>query len=229
MTFPTIFDWLERFAWLRGFPAAYVALVTAFIIVVVADWRVMVFALAVQYLVGGLLFVDVLDPRLAIVKVLIGLFICLMLYFTARQAGLGRRPGGEAPAEKWRRREVKQWRVGPVRLPVAILARLTLALLLALAVWTLAQRPEYRLPIVPPHVNLAIYALVSLGLLGLSQTADPFRAGLGLLMALGGVELLYSALEQSVAMLALLAAADLLVALVVAYLTQVHYASPVEA
>ncbi|MEW5986194.1 MAG: hypothetical protein AB1791_06140 [Chloroflexota bacterium] len=215
MTFPTIFDWLERFAWLRGFPAAYVVLLAAFIIVVVGDWRVAIFALALQYLVSGLLFVDVLDPRLAIVKVLTGLFICLMLYWTARQVKLGGRPA--APNNN------RYLSIGPIQAPLAILWRLASAALMAWLVWTLAQRPEYQAPFVPAHVNLAIYALAGLGLLGLSWTAHPFWAGLGLLTALVGGELLYSAVEQSVATLVLLAAVDLLVTLVIAYLTQAHH------
>jgi hypothetical protein len=50
-------------------------LLTAVIIVVAWDWRLALLALAGQYLLAGLLFADVLDPRLMVVKVLNGLFM----------------------------------------------------------------------------------------------------------------------------------------------------------
>ena len=48
--FPTIFEWIERFDFLRGLPAAYVIAIMAIVLLVVRDWRVSVFALLVQYL-----------------------------------------------------------------------------------------------------------------------------------------------------------------------------------
>lgn len=222
--FPTIFDLLERFGFLRGWPAAYLVLVLAVVIVVVRDWRVSVLALAGQYLMAALLFVDVLDPRLAIVKVFIGLFICLILYITARQVNWGRLPVDITPAEAVQLRNERQIRFGSFLLPTTFPFRLLLALMVALVVWVLGQRPEYSLPVVPEQVNLAVLALVGMGLLGLSLTTEPLKAGMGLLTFLMGFELFYSALDQSVAMLALLSAAELAVALVLAYLTQARHA-----
>ena len=92
LTFPTIFDWLERLDFLRGLPAAYLALLAAGILTVIWDWRVAILALVVQYFAVGLLYAEVLDPRLAIVKLLVGVFVCLILYFTARQVGWGTLP-----------------------------------------------------------------------------------------------------------------------------------------
>jgi hypothetical protein len=222
--FPTIFDLLERFGFLRGFPAAYLVLVAAAVIVVVGDWRVSVLALALQYLLAGLLFVDVLDPRLAIIKLFIGLFICLILYITARQVNWGRLPVDITKAEAVQLRDERQIRFGSFLLPTSLPFRLFLVLMMALVVWVLAQRPEYRLPVVPEHVNLAVLALAGMGLLGASLTSEPLKAGMGLLMFLSGFELLYSALDQSVTMLALLSAAEMAVMLVLAYLTQARHA-----
>jgi hypothetical protein len=47
---------------------------------------------------------------------------------------------------------------------------------------------------------------------------------LGLLTFMSGAELFYSALEQSVAMIGMLAVANLCLALVIAYLTQTRHA-----
>jgi hypothetical protein len=222
--FPTIFDLLERFGFLRGAPAAYLVLVAAAVVVVIGDWRVSVLALALQYLLAGLLFVDVLDPRLAIIKLFIGLFICLILYITARQVNWGRLPVDITKAEAVQLRDERQIRFGSFLLPTTLPFRLFLALMMALVVWVLAQRAEYSLPVVPEHVNLAVLALAGMGLLGASLTSEPLKAGMGLLMFLSGFELLYSALDQSVAMLALLSAAEMAVTLVLAYLTQARHA-----
>jgi hypothetical protein len=222
--FPTIFDLLERFDFLRGFPAAYLVLAAAVVVVVVGDWRVSVLALTLQYLLAGLLLVDVLDPRLAIIKLFIGLFICLIWYITARQVSWGRLPVDITKAEAVQLRDERQIRFGSFLLPTSLPFRLFLALMMALVVWVLAQRPEYRLPVVPEHINLAIFSLAGMGLLGASLTSEPLKAGMGLLMFLSGFELLYSALDQSAAMLALLSAVELAVTLVLAYLTQARHA-----
>jgi hypothetical protein len=225
-SFPTIFDWLERLDFLRGEPAAYLVLVAALIIVVIRDWRASILALAVQYLAGGLLFVDVLDPRLSIVKILVGLFICLILYFTCRQVGWGRLPEDISPEEAVQMRREGRLRFGRYLLPTSLPFRLLLGLLAVMVVLTLAGQSVFRLPIVPEHVNLAIYALAGLGLVALALSSEPLRAGLGLLTFLLGFELFYAALEQSVAMLAVLAALDLLLAVMLAYLIQRRHAIP---
>ena len=229
MTIPTIFDLLERFSYLRGMPAATVVLLAAVIIVVLQDWRLSLLALAVQYLFAGLLFVDLLDPRLAIVKVLVGLFVCLILYLTARQVNWGRLPVDVTEDEVAQLNRERRLRVGATVLPTTTPFRIFLALMVALVVVTLAQRPGYQLPAVPEslgYLHLAVYALAGLGLLALALTAEPLQAGMGLFMFLSGFELFYSALEQSIAMLAALAAVNLVVALVIAYLTQARHALP---
>ncbi len=94
MNIPTIFDWLARSEPLRGYPAVIIILVTASLIALFWDWRLALFALIVQYLDVSLLFADLLDPRLAVIKLLVGMFVCLILYMTARQINYGRVPDG---------------------------------------------------------------------------------------------------------------------------------------
>lgn len=218
--FPTIFYWLARAEPLRGFPAAYLVLALAAVVVAVGDWRAALLALMGQYLVAGLLFVDVLDPRLAVVKVLVGLFICLMLYITARQVSWGRLPPDVRPAEVAHWRRGRMVAVGRWQLPLAWLLRLGLTLGVVWLVLAVAGRPSYQLPAVPAHVNLAIYALCGLGLLGMGLTTEPLPAGMGLLLFMTGFELFFNTLEQSVAMLAMLAVTQMGLTLAIAYLTQ---------
>lgn len=204
MKFPTIFDWLNQFAPLRGLPAVYALLLLALLVLFVRDWRVSVLALLGQYLLAGLLFVELLEPRLAFVKVLLGLFVCLILYVTGRQVQ-------GAPAEKGTMADT--------------LFRVFLAALTLLIVVLLSQRPAYWLPGIPAALSflqLAIYGLLALGLLLMSLAGEPLRAGMGLLMALLGFDLFYSAQETALALLIALAAIHLLLALAIAYLAQVR-------
>jgi hypothetical protein len=229
MNFPTIFDWLERFAFLRGYPAAVGVLVTAVIIVLAWEWRVAIIALAVQYLLVGLLYVDVLDPRLAVVKVLVGLFVCIILAITAGQVSWGRLPLDVLPDEAAQIKEEQHIKVGPVSIPVSGLLRLAAAVVMILVVLALANQSGVVLPLLPEVTaafELAALGLVAFGLLALTISPEPFRAGLGVLMFLSGFELYYSVLEQSAVILAALAGLNLLVVVVIASLVQRRYAIP---
>lgn len=222
--FPTLFDWLARFQFLQGFPAAYLVLLMAMVMVVVRDWRVTLLALLLQYLAAMLLFVELLDPRLAVVKAFTGMFVCLILYVTARQVNWGKLPADISPVEAVQLRAERQIRFGPYLLPTTLPFRLFLALMMALAVWAVGQQPGFQLPaITQPYLTLAVYALVGMGVLQVGLTAEPLKAGIGLLMFMAGFELFYHALEQSVLMLAALAASNLVLALTIAYLTQIRH------
>ena len=221
---PNILEFLEFFDFLRGPLAGYIILLTASIIFIIRDWRWSVLALMIQYLVVGILFSEVLEPQLAFMKVVVGLFICLMLYFTARQVNWGKLPIDVTEEEAVQLREERLIRLGPYTLPTDTPFRIFFALVAILVVWTLSQRPVFQLPIVPDHFNLAVFALVGFGLVNVSFTTEPLKAGMGLLTFFTGFELFYSGLEQSVLMLAFLAAANLTIALVISYLTQARHA-----
>ena len=222
--FPSIIEFLEFFDFLRGNPAAYLVMVTAALILIVRDWRWSLLFLTVQYLVVGFLFADVLLPHLAFMKVLVGMFVCLILYITARQVNWGRLPEDVTADETVQLQKERYVRFGSLVLPTDTPFRVFLASIICLAVWAMAQRSLYLLPVVPEHFQVAVFALVGLGLVTLSLTDEPLMAGLGLLTFLTGFELFYSALEQSVAMLGLLGAVNLAVALAIAYLAQARHA-----
>jgi len=219
MDFPTIFEWLERLSFLRGEMAAAMVLLTAVVMLVIPDWRVMLFALAAQYLFAGLLFVDVLDPRLAIIKILTGWFVTLILYISARQVDWNKTSGS-----------VEQEKFISVRghqLPGTTLLRIGLTVGMVLVVQFLARKTA--VAIIPAHLDhfqLAVYALIGLGLLGMVLASEPLRIGLGIFTFLTGFELIYSAVEQSTAVLALLAAVNLALAVTISYLMQARQPLP---
>lgn len=229
MVFPTIFDWLERLAGLRGYTAAYLVLLTAVLVIIIWDWRGALLALAAQYFFAGLLFVDLLDPRLAIVKLLAGWFACLILYVTARQVNWGGRPRDVLPNELSNVAAEKTLQVGPLQIPASLPLRLLLVLIMLWLINSLFQRPDFALPAIAStmtYLSLAILALVVLGILGLALTSEPLKAGMGVFTFMTGFELFYSALDQSPTMLIILAAVNLVLALVVAYLVQMRHAIP---
>lgn len=221
---PNIIEFLGFFDFLRGYPAAYLVMLTAALILVVRDWRLSVLFLVLQYLLVGFLFADVLLPHLAFMEVVVGLFVCLILYITARQVNWGRLPEDVTPDEAIQIRKERFVRFGTLILPTDTPFRVFLALMICLAVWAISHRTDYMLPAVPEQIQIAVMALTGLGLVTLCLTSEPLMAGLGLLTFLTGFELFYSALEQSVAMLGLLGVVNLTVVLVIAYLTQARHA-----
>lgn len=202
-------------------PAAYLALVTALVIAIVWDWRAAIVALAIQTFLTGILYLDVLEPRFVIIKLFVGWFVCIMLYVTGRQLHW-RASAEDAQAgigDWWLSRLSRSFR--GARLPGADLSlRVFLALLVALAAVMLSQRQGLSLPAVTGPTNLAVLALGGLGLVGLATKSNPLLAGAGLLTFMNGFELFYSSLEQSVATLIFLAAANLVLALTISYLAQ---------
>ena len=81
-----------------------------------------------------------------------------------------------------------------------------------------APRVEGIIPGIGLPVVFGSLVLIGLGMLHLGMTAQPFRVILGLLSVLSGFEALYAALESSVLVAAMLAAVNLGLALVGAYL-----------
>jgi hypothetical protein len=103
-------------------------------------------------------------------------------------------------------------------------------LMFVIAAIYLASQPNMVLPglQVVPAINNASYLLMALGLLNLGLSEEPMRAGTGLLTLMTGFEIFYAAVEPSLAIIALLAAAEFGVALAVSYLTVLQHSHPGE-
>ncbi len=241
---PTIFDILDRLAWLRGGPA--VAVVLAAAVVALGVWGIglsrrggaaalpfapLAFpALLVVYLVGGLLLIEVLDPRLAVVYVLTGVVIALIVLLTGTQTRWGRLPPGLTPAEAARLGRPQPRTAGPLLFTDRALLRLGLSLaVIAGALW-LARTPDTLLALVPEgkaYLEAAVFGLAGLGLVGVVASPEPLPAGVGLLLFLFAFALFYSMVDPSIIMVIALILLQLTVALVAAYLAQAR-ALPVD-
>lgn len=225
MDLPNIFELLALVDGWRGYPAVGVVLATAVLIIIAWDWRLSIFALMIHYLFAGLLFVELLDPRLAAVKVLTGLFVCLILYFTARQVNWGRPPEDVTPEEAAQLTPPRTIRFRTYAVPLTVPVRLGITLGIALLA-LLGQLPALRIPILPqtlPFINVAVIGLMLLGIAALALAREPLQAGMGLLLFLIGFELLYSSADQSVAVLVALTVVNFGMALVISYLTQARF------
>ncbi len=226
MEMPTIFDLLDRLAFLRGAPSVVLLLIAAFVAVVAWDMRPAIIGVLIHYLLAGFLFVDVLDPRLAFVYTLAGLFATAILLVTAWQVNWGRRPSGLAAEEAARLGLADSRQLGRFTVTRRGLLRLGLATAVLVAVLWLTRAPGLftsAIPIEPAYLEPAIIGLVALGLVGLVTSAEPLPAGIGLLLFLSGFGLFYGFLDQSLAMTVALVAAQLVVALAIAYLAQARY------
>lgn len=226
MNIPTIFDILDRLAFLRGAPAVVVILALAAVAVVAWDLRLTGLAMLGQYLFGGLLLVDVLDPRLAVVGVIGGVVVALMLLVTGRQVAWGRRPAGLSAEEAAqlglpRARQIGRFTVSDRTLLAVALS----AVVLLVALW-LGRSPGVALPFLPAeraYLEPAIAGLVGLGLVGLAVAAEPLPSAVGLLLFLSGFALYYGLLDPSITAVVALVGLQIVVALVAAYLAQAHH------
>jgi len=212
---PTLPHVLAKLSFLTTTPAIIGLLVTASLIVVIRDWRLSLAALLGQYVLVGLLLTRLIQPQVALTKVLIGDLVCVVLYLTARLVSQDEKGSalGQEDADDSRsllhaiRKETSA---------ADFAFRLLAALFVGWAVYSLSRR--YPLPEVPSDIGFACYWLASLGLLALMLTEEPLKAGMGLLTLITGFELFYSALEHSLSMAGFLGIANFLIALAIAYL-----------
>lgn len=193
-------------------------------LVVVANWRVTLGALALEYLCAAGLLATAAEGSTALVKLLVGGLAIAILGLTAWQINGGVAPdhtlSPSLPTPVWL--DPRQWRqtVLPTGLPFRVMA----ALMVNVCAFYLAQRPEAVLPelVGKPLINGVGYALMASGLLNLGLTEKPLPTGLGLLTFLIGFELLYAQIESALAVTALLAIVQLGIALTTSYLMQVQ-------
>lgn len=223
---PSVYDLLESLTFLRGIPAAVMVLVAAYIAVVAWDLRPAVLALGVQYVVAGLLFVDLLDPRLAVVYVIAGVFVTVITFITAWQINWGRRPSSLTAEESALPDNTPARRIGLFTITDRDLLRLTLSSGVLVGALIIARSPSIILPGMSAeaaYLSTAAAGLMALGLVGLAVSTGPLPSGIGLLVFLNGFALYYSALDQAFVMAVVFAALQLIVAVATAYLAQARF------
>ncbi len=94
--------------------------------------------------------------------------------------------------------------------------------LVLLAIWALTPNMETLAPGVGQAQFYGSAILISMGMLQVSLTTQPFRVILGLLTFLAGAEIIYDSIENSVLITGLFSVVNLCLALVGAYLLIIH-------
>lgn len=208
--------------------------ITAGSIIVGRDWRWLILALLGQYVLMGFALAEVVRPDIATLKVMIGAFICPILFLSARQVSsepgmsLQIRQAASGVQQWWRQRYViiALKNNDPDSPPTSLVFRGLLVLLMFLIAYTLSG--NFPLPGLMASANTAAYWLILAGLVTLSLTEAPIKVGLGLFTMLTGFEFFYVTVEDSLLLTGLWGAINLLIALVIGYLTIVHGTRPEE-
>jgi len=211
---PTLADILARLAAVPTTAALLGLAATAGFLIIVADWRGSVLALAAQYLLAGLLLTRVIRPEIAMIKTLIGAMICLVLYITARRVGwvysfleVGERPS---------------------RFLLVLASGAPFRIMAALMALSLAYTAALRAPLsnVPIEVTFGVFTLGMMGMFNIALSDEPLKGGMGLLTVITGFELYYSSVEQSLIVVGLLGVVNFMIALAMSYLTTAQATPP---
>jgi len=185
------------------------------LLLILEERRLSIFILGSQYLWLALLVGPQLYRPLTLVRLGVGLFVCGMLYLTASHvqgALYGLLP--PMPNTKW------TWKTPWVML-LRVLSLTGFGLAFRLMVVALGSLVAYGLwrnyPIVaiPAEINLAVYWLLSMGLLIVFTASEPMRMGLGILTFVEGITTLYFLLEHSFLVVGLLSAVEISLALAI--------------
>src|SRR5688572_26282668 len=81
-TLPEILRWLQ----VINYETVLLGLfITAGTILITRDWRFLIFALLIQYILEGVILSRLVRPDIAVLHVMIGAFICPILFLSARQ------------------------------------------------------------------------------------------------------------------------------------------------
>ncbi|HNS50888.1 MAG TPA: hypothetical protein PKO09_06870 [Anaerolineae bacterium] len=206
----------DLFGFLTGTPAMVGLLLTAWVIFVAADWRVALSALLVQYILVGLALVGTVQVELVVVRILTGVLATAILYLSARHV-----PAGGDEADEEGRPHILglqvRWLAGPLGFPLRLLASLLVVLMVVLVF------QNYKLETVPMGLALMAFWMAGMGILGLVLSGHPLRAALAGMTFLAGFDLVFAALESSLALVGFLSAFYLLAALGFSYLVAAHY------
>jgi hypothetical protein len=195
----------QTFAWI----AVIIIVITSVGLLLVRDWRTSIILLSIQYAAMFILCLQHLLLGMASVKVVVGWMSATILGMT--------RSGLVVPERK----EGDNW-------PRGRLFRTFAAVMVGIIVIGATSRVNSVMADAGFAVTAGSLLLIGMGLLHLSLTADILRITIALMTILTGFEILYTAVEGSVLVAALLAVIVLGLALVGSYLMVASNAEEVE-
>ncbi len=206
----------DVFAFLAGIPAA-VALgsdgaddIPHLRLAAVAD------STACSVLFVGVALTSSVQGEVAVVKILAGVMAVFILYLTARRVQEEQEAAPHEPEKKRFLGLSLTWHAGPLGLPLRLLA----VILLVLALVRLFG--NYHFPLISAGTAFVAVWMGALGMLGLVVGSEPLRVAPAILTILAGFDLVYGALEQSLAVVGFWSALTILAALALSYLALVQ-------
>jgi hypothetical protein len=209
ITVMSFIDLLRQLSILISLPAVIVAGGAAAVIVVARDWRLALFAYALLSVILALLLAQAVPPEWALLQAIVGGLNAIMLYLSAGQLR------GAQRGLSWAGRAVRGF-AWPQMASLSSFRLLTVALA---GVTFFIVRDNLQLPLLRPLWRDAFFWLMLMGALGLALHEEPLHAGLALLTILGGFLLLFYTLTQQRMLVGLMEGWQLLLGLVIAYLT----------
>lgn len=180
-------------------PAVILVFLTTSILLVSWDWRLSVFSLSLQYLGVFLLVAQSWPIEIAVVKLVSGWIAGAVLGLA--MVNTPQIYSSESP-----------------RTASYVIFRMLAAILAGLFALTGGAKLISGFPEITLNQAYGSMILIALGFLHLGLTTQPLRVILGLLTALSGFEILYSAVERSILVAGLLAVVTLGLSVVGAYL-----------
>ena len=191
-------------------PAVILVLLTSCFLLIVRDWRLTLAALGLQY-VGVLLLTALSWPiEIAVVKLVTGWMCAAVLGVSLMNT--------TSPDILY---EAVLSRSG-------IVFRIFAAALAGLVAYTWGGKLVVFIPEIAPEQAFGGLILILMGLLHLGLTDRPLRVIVGLMTVLSGFEVLYAPLERAALVAGLLAAVNLSLALVGAFLINAPFAGEQE-
>lgn len=210
---PSLDDLTRAFASVTTFELVLGLLLTVAVVVLIADWRASLLALAVQYVVVAILLSTLIPLQIAAVRMIAGGLVAIMFYITARRVQRRRR-GQRAPDEPLLIDEPTRgvfWTNLPFRL-------IGLALV---ALSVVAMSGQFVLLNAPLLFWVTGLWLAGGGLLTIALTRDALKLGMGLLFFTSGFGIIYLSIDNSLLIYALLVIADLVIALAISHIASV--------
>lgn len=206
---PSLDDLARAFASVSTFQLLLGLLASVAIVILVADWRLSLLALAIQYILVAVLLSTLIPLQIAVVRMIAGGFVATMFYITARRVYVSRRqraPGEPLPDERLRGDVF--WMNLPFRFVALSLVALSVIGLSGQFVLLNASTLFW-----VTGLWLALGGLVAIAL-----TRDALKLGIGLLFFTSGFGIIYLAIDNSLLVYALLVISDLVIALAISHI-----------
>lgn len=215
---PSLDDLSRAFASVTTFQLVLGLILVVAVIVLIADWRISLLALAVQYILVAILLSTLIPLQIAAVRMVAGGLVATMFYLTARRVKSRRRqraPVEPMSSDEWVMFEEPTRGVFWTNLPFRVIG------LALVALSVIAASGQFVLLNAPLLFWVTGLWLAAGGLLTIALTRDALKLGMGLLLFTSGFGIIYLSIDNSLLIYALLVIADLVIALAIAHIASV--------